>query len=289
MRCLIAPPAGALAPPLPALHRSAARPRRRKGAAARPHAARGFKRADTDAQPTGAKEQNSGKGDASLPSPSMPSAPPPALSPAAPRDDVLRAAAVTSLALAFLGEGGRLASAQAHTWAPTVLDAADVLPLLLPLDGVRFGHFAAAAGMAGAVTVARQALLVTSSDFRKASEAANVAVLTRLSTADVCLVALLSGAGEELFFRDAMVPVLGADARAAVIAGAVFGLLHLSGGRNAAFAAWAAAVGTAYGLLATATHDGAAPIAAHVLANAAGGLLWRAEQRSTAVTDADVR
>ena len=57
---------------------------------------------------------------------------------------------------------------------------------------------------------------------------------------------------------------------------AVFGALHVSGGRRTSFALWATAVGLAYGALAVVLHDGTAPMIAHAVANAAGGLLWRA-------------
>jgi microcystin-dependent protein len=50
----------------------------------------------------------------------------------------------------------------------------------------------------------------------------------------------------------------------------------VGGGRNAAFAVWATAVGVAYGALAVTLADGSAPMLAHAAANAAGALLWRA-------------
>lgn len=58
------------------------------------------------------------------------------------------------------------------------------------------------------------------------------------------------------------------------MAGAAFGVLHNSGGRNSAFAVWAAAVGTLYGAAYLATGDIAVPAGAHVLANLAGAILW---------------
>jgi hypothetical protein len=100
--------------------------------------------------------------------------------------------------------------------------------------------------------------------------------LPALSTADVLLVALVSGVSEELLFRCALLPAVGADWRGVLVAGAVFGALHVNGGRNAAFAVWAAAVGVGYGALAVALADGSAPMLAHAAANAAGALLWRA-------------
>ena len=63
------------------------------------------------------------------------------------------------------------------------------------------------------------------------------------------------------------------------IAGLAFGVLHNSGGRNPAFAAWASAVGCAYGALFLATGSLACPAMAHTLANVASAALWKAEQQ----------
>jgi uncharacterized protein len=59
-----------------------------------------------------------------------------------------------------------------------------------------------------------------------------------------------------------------------LLAGAAFGVLHNSGGRNWAFAAWAAAVGVVYGAVYLLTGDIAVPAGAHSLANLAGAVLW---------------
>lgn len=61
-----------------------------------------------------------------------------------------------------------------------------------------------------------------------------------------------------------------------LIAGAVFGLLHNSGGRNLAFALWAAAVGCTYGWLFLATQNIYSPMLAHSMANLASAALWLA-------------
>ena len=79
---------------------------------------------------------------------------------------------------------------------------------------------------------------------------------------------------QELLFRCALLPAIGGDAAAVAISGAVFGALHVTGGRNAAYAAWATVVGCLYGTLAVATHDGTAPMLAHTLANIAAAALW---------------
>ena len=69
---------------------------------------------------------------------------------------------------------------------------------------------------------------------------------------------------------------MAADWRGVVVSAAVFGALHISGGRRLSFAVWATAVGLAYGVLAVVLCDGTAPMIAHAGANAAGGLMWRA-------------
>lgn len=86
-------------------------------------------------------------------------------------------------------------------------------------------------------------------------------------------IALLS---QEFLFRCTLLPGVAADWRGVLVSAAVFGALHVSGGRRTSFAVWATAVGLAYGALAVVLRDGTAPMVAHAAANAAGGLLWRA-------------
>lgn len=90
--------------------------------------------------------------------------------------------------------------------------------------------------------------------------------------------ALLSGVSEELLFRGALIPATFPDWRGALLAGAVFGALHVGGRRNAAFAVWAGAVGVAYGGVFLATHNVWVPAACHVVANFASGAVWKAQQ-----------
>ncbi len=51
--------------------------------------------------------------------------------------------------------------------------------------------------------------------------------------------------------------------------------LHNSGGRNAAFAAWAGGVGCVYGAAYLYTHNIWVPAAAHALANFASAAVWK--------------
>lgn len=70
--------------------------------------------------------------------------------------------------------------------------------------------------------------------------------------------------------------------RGALLAGALFGALHAGGGRNWAFAAWAAAVGGVYGAAFLANGDVRVPMAAHALANLAAAGLWKRAQGARA-------
>jgi hypothetical protein len=134
---------------------------------------------------------------------------------------------------------------------------------------------ALAAAAAAGVTAARAAALVAWPAFREASDRSNAQALSPLAgPADYALVALLPAAAEELLFRGALLPAVHPDWIGAAVAGAVFGALHLGGGRNAAFAVWAGGVGCAYGALFLATGSLWAPVAAHGIANLAAGALW---------------
>ncbi len=55
-------------------------------------------------------------------------------------------------------------------------------------------------------------------------------------------------------------------------------MLHNSGGRNWAFAGWAALVGALYGAAFLATRDLYVPMVAHSFANLAAAALWKREQ-----------
>jgi hypothetical protein len=63
------------------------------------------------------------------------------------------------------------------------------------------------------------------------------------------------------------------------LSAAVFGLLHNSGGRNLAFAAWAGGVGALYGAAYLYTGNIWVPIGAHALNNAASAALWISRYR----------
>jgi membrane protease YdiL (CAAX protease family) len=130
-------------------------------------------------------------------------------------------------------------------------------------------------GAAAGVTGARLLLLSQWEEFRQATNRSNKQVLTPLSWGDIAVVSLLTGVSEELLFRSGLIPASFPDWRGAVAAGLVFGLLHNSGGRNLAFAAWASMVGVVYGAAFLVTSNIWVPAGAHVLANFASAAAWR--------------
>lgn len=141
-------------------------------------------------------------------------------------------------------------------------------------------HMGLAAAVAGGVTGARLAALAAWPEFRSATDASNSQVLLPLtSPLDVAVVSVLPALAEELLFRGALLPAVSPDWRGAVVAGLVFGALHVNGGRNVAFGAWAAAVGGVYGALFLATGNLWAPAAAHAVANAASAAAWLAGRK----------
>uniref|UniRef100_A0A7S3UFA3 CAAX prenyl protease 2/Lysostaphin resistance protein A-like domain-containing protein n=1 Tax=Picocystis salinarum TaxID=88271 RepID=A0A7S3UFA3_9CHLO len=180
--------------------------------------------------------------------------------PAATREAVLRSCGATS-GLMLLA--GTLARGQA--W-PTGAGTAETAVL----------HLGVAVGAAASVTAARSVLLQKNRAFRDATDRSNAQVLPPVAQnpCEVAFVCLAPAAGEEMLFRNALVPAIAWDWRGVVIAGSVFGALHLTGGRNFTFAAWAAAVGCAYGAALLVTGDGNVPIVAHAIANAASAYMW---------------
>ena len=88
-----------------------------------------------------------------------------------------------------------------------------------------------------------------------------------LRTRDIAVIALLSGASEEFFFRGVLLPEIGLG-----LSSVLFGLLHAV---NWIYVAWAAITGAGLGLLAT--HGGSlvAPVVAHATYNFGALLLLR--------------
>ena len=136
-------------------------------------------------------------------------------------------------------------------------------------------------GAAGGVTAARALLLSQWRDFALATHKSNKQVLSPLSFGDVVLVAVLTGCSEEFLFRGSLIPATFPDWRGVLLAGVAFGLLHNSGGRNAAFAAWASLVGMLYGGIFVATGNLWVAAGAHTLGNIASAALWLSRNKKS--------
>lgn len=140
-------------------------------------------------------------------------------------------------------------------------------------------NIAVAVLTAGCITGARFGLLMMWKDFRKATDVSNAQVLTSLGgSIDIAVVSILPAISEEFLFRGALLPSISPDWRGAIVAGIVFGALHVLGGRNIAFAAWASFVGTMYGIVFLQTGTIIVPALAHAIANTSSALLWIARQ-----------
>eukprot|EP00850_Spirogloea_muscicola_P007879 SM000041S15438 [mRNA] locus=s41:171244:174577:+ [translate_table: standard] len=238
------------------------------------------------------------------------SSPPPLSSPSAGRADVFRACAVNSAALAGAGELARQAShwaaashlpvndctalmpCEADSSKPPWVAASNRLPRVqcspwltqrssTIADNGEVWHVPAAAALALGVTGLRLVILKLSPAFAQASAISNQQVLSLLEPIDYVWLAGFSGFSEELLFRGALLPLVAPDWAGAAISGAVFGALHIGGGRNAEFALWASFIGFLYGAAGLATSDVTVPMVAHTLANLAAAVLWRLQSSST--------
>ena len=188
------------------------------------------------------------------------------------RDDVVASCTSTSTLILMLGLGARF----------VVPKLAEMNPLTLGLikDGVDWKHACLASALAVGVTAGRVAFMSASEDFRKGTNDSNKQVLTNLEFPDVLFCAAYPALAEEMLFRGALMPALGGGAVGVLVAGTVFGALHISGERKVSFAVWAATVGILYGATCEylANGDLFVPICGHALANIYSALLWRASE-----------
>jgi uncharacterized protein len=188
------------------------------------------------------------------------------------RDDVVASCTSTSTLILMLGLGARF----------VVPKLAEMNPLTLGLikDGVDWKHACLASALAVGVTAGRVAFMSASEDFRKETNDSNKQVLTNLEFPDVLFCAAYPALAEEMLFRGALMPALGGGAVGVLVAGTVFGALHISGERKVSFAVWAATVGILYGATCECLADGDlfVPICGHALANIYSALLWRASE-----------
>ncbi len=135
----------------------------------------------------------------------------------------------------------------------------------LPLGGAALIALSLALGAAlAATTVAStRALIRWFAWARRLHEALRPAVKDA-STARLFGMAVLSGIGEELFFRGLLVPALGVLASSLL-----FGVLHqVPGPARFVWAAWAALMGLAFAGIFRLTGSLAGPLLAHVVINA---------------------
>jgi hypothetical protein len=88
-------------------------------------------------------------------------------------------------------------------------------------------------------------------------------VAKNVGYASICIIAVFSGLGEEMFFRGFLAPLVGV-----VVQGVLFGLVHqVRGPSRWVWVGWATIVGLALGAIFALTGSLLGPIAAHALIN----------------------
>ncbi|KAI0492675.1 hypothetical protein KFK09_026951 [Dendrobium nobile] len=191
------------------------------------------------------------------------------------RDAVLKACTLTSGFLVALGLLIRQASHVASVEGWSILDTSAEVPFGLEMQDVPL-----TIGTVALISSCRYILLKTWPEFSESSEAANQQVLGSLQALDYLVVAFLPGISEELLFRGALLPLLGLNWESAIVVGAIFGGLHLGGGRRYPFAIWASFVGFTYGMATIMSSSVIVPMVSHSLSNLIGAIHWRYKSRS---------
>ncbi|XP_073033099.1 uncharacterized protein, partial [Primulina eburnea] len=146
---------------------------------------------------------------------------------------------------------------------------------LLWTIGFELWHLEFVVGSILLVSSARFLLLKIWPDFAKSSETANQLVLTSLKPLDYLVVAFFPGMSEELLFRGELLPLFGINWTSILAVAALFGILHLGGGRNYSFAIWATFVGLVYGYATILTSSATVSIASPALNNLVGDIIRR--------------
>ena len=201
------------------------------------------------------------------------------------RDQIISACISTS---AIIGLSGVVLYAASPIFAPAAQADAPLFESFHSASAIVLGTVGPATGLlatcslAGAVTGTRFLLLKGWPDFQEATNVANRQVLLPLTNnwSDIITVGVIPALAEETLFRWALVPAIYPDWRGVAIAGLVFGALHVNGGRNLAFAAWASVIGCAYGYLYLYTGSLAWTACAHGLANVLSATVWLKTQAS---------
>ncbi|XP_028552013.1 uncharacterized protein LOC110105166 [Dendrobium catenatum] len=191
------------------------------------------------------------------------------------RDAVLKACTLTSGFLVALGLLIRQASHVASVEGWSILDTSAEVPFGLEMQDVPL-----TIGTVALISSCRYILLKTWPEFSESSEAANQQVLGSLQALDYLVVAFLPGISEELLFRGALLPLLGLNWKSAIVVGAIFGGLHLGGGRRYPFAIWASFVGFTYGMATIVSSSVIVPMVSHSLSNLIGAIHWRYKSSS---------
>ncbi|XP_023546492.1 uncharacterized protein LOC111805597 isoform X4 [Cucurbita pepo subsp. pepo] len=186
------------------------------------------------------------------------------------RSSVLQACIITSGLIAALGVIIRQVSHVASIEGLPVIDCTSEVSFSFEMRQLQL-----ITGLVVLISSSRFLLLKLWPDFAESSEAANRQVLTSLQPIDYALVAFLPGISEELLFRGALIPLLGFNWASVMLTAAIFGILHLGGGRKYSFAIWASFVGLAYGYATIESSSVVVPMASHALNNLVGGILWR--------------
>jgi membrane protease YdiL (CAAX protease family) len=164
-----------------------------------------------------------------------------------------------AVAYALLGSLAFALAAAAHHGSPF----SHPNPWLALDPGVRFGTSVVAGLVLALVLVSSTRLAVRRWKWAQRLHADLRPVARNLGASTVLVVAVLSGVGEELFFRGFLVPVIGVVAQAAL-----FGLAHqLRGPSRWVWVGWATLVGLCFGLVFALTGSLVGPIVAHVLVN----------------------
>ncbi|PON42342.1 CAAX amino terminal protease [Parasponia andersonii] len=192
------------------------------------------------------------------------------------RSTVLQACIVTSGLIAAFGVVLRQVSYFASTEGLPILDCSSKVSF-----DFEMWHLELITGLVVVISSSRYLMLKTWPDFAESSEAANQQVLTSLQPLDYLIVAFLPGVSEELLFRGALLPLFGFDWKSVLVVAALFGVLHIGGGRKYSFAIWATFVGLLYGYATILSSSIIVPMASHALNNLVGGILWRYESSSS--------
>ncbi|KAM6589499.1 hypothetical protein CsatA_012104 [Cannabis sativa] len=171
------------------------------------------------------------------------------------RGTVLQACAVTSGLIAAFGVVLRQVSHLASTEGLPILDCSSKVSF-----DFEMWHLQLLTGLVVVISSSRYLLLKTWPDFAQSSEAAN---------------------RQELLFRGALLPLFGFDWKSVFVVAALFGVLHIGGGRKYSFAVWATFVGLMYGYATIFSSSLIVPMASHALNNLVGGIIWRYENQSS--------